>query len=56
MDLIFSVRNKKRSMEHVMDLPCFEEAELICDQREDLDNHEGSFMFWGEFGVGDGSF
>ena len=47
---------KKRSMEHGMDLPHFREVELICDRREDLDNGEGSFPFWGELGIGDGAF
>ena len=56
MDLIILVRHKKRNMECVMDLSCLGEAELICDQRKDLDNHEGSFMFWSKFQVGDGSF
>ena len=52
MDLIFLVRHKKRSMECVVDFPCFGEAELICDGEEDLDDHEGSFMFQDKFGVG----
>ena len=43
-------------MECVMDLPHFRETELICDQGEDFDYCEGSFLFWGKFGVGGGSF
>ena len=38
-------------MECVMDLPCFGEAELICDGGEDFDDCEESFTFWCEFGV-----
>ena len=41
-------------MEHVMDLPCLGKAELICDRGEDLDNCEGSFMFWSRLWVGNG--
>ena len=51
MDLIFLVRHKERSMEHVIDLPCFGEAELIHDWREDFNYHEGPFTFWGELRV-----
>ena len=56
MDLIFSVRRKKGSMERVVDFPCFRESELVGDGGEDFDNREGSFTFWGELWVGDGSF
>ena len=56
MDLIFLVRHKKRSVEHVMNLPHLWEAELICDGGEDLDNGEGSFSFEGQLGVGNGAF
>ena len=56
MDLVFLVRYKERSVEHVMDLPCFREAELICDGQEDFDDCEGSFMFQSKFGVGNGVF
>ena len=56
MDFIFFVWCKKGSMEHVMDLPHFGEAELVCDGGEDFDDHEGSFMFGGEFGVCNGVF
>ena len=56
MDLIFSVGYKKGSVERVMDLPHFGEAELICDRGEDFDDREGSFTFWGELWVGDRSF
>ena len=55
MDLVFSVRRKKGSMERVMDLPRFGEAELIGDGGEGLDNCEGSFSFQGELQVCDGS-
>ena len=53
MDFIFSVRRKKGSMECVMDLPCFGEAELVYDRGEDFDYCEGSLMFWSKFGAGD---
>ena len=43
-------------MEYVIDLPCLRKAELICDWGKDFDYHEGSFMFWGEFGVDDRAF
>ena len=56
MDLVFSVRHKKGSMECVMDFPCFGEVELECNGGENFDNHEGSFLFWSKFGVGDGVF
>jgi len=29
----FMVRGKKRSMEDIMDLPCFREVETVCDMR-----------------------
>ena len=45
MDLIFSVKCKKESMECVMNLPHFGEMELICDRREDFDDREESFLF-----------
>ena len=32
MDIIIMVEHKKGSMEHVMDFPHFEEAELVDDQ------------------------
>ena len=56
MDLVFSVRRKKGSVERVVDLPCFGESELICDRGEDFDDCEGSFMLWSELGVGNGAF
>ena len=43
-------------MECMMDLLRFWEAQLIGDGGEDLDNCEGSFMFQGEFGIGNGAF
>ena len=55
MDLVFFVRHKKGSVECVMDFPRFEETELVSDRGEDLDDREGSFMFWGELGVGNGA-
>ena len=55
MDLIFLIRHKKRSIECVMDLSCFGETKLVGDQRENFDDSEGSFLFWAEFGVGNGS-
>ena len=39
-----------------MDLPRFEEAELICDGGEDLDNCEGSLSLQGKLWVGNGAF
>ena len=45
MDLVFSVRCKKGSMEHEVDLPHFEETELISDEGENFDDGEGSFSF-----------
>ena len=56
MDFVFFVQHKKGSMECVMDLPCLGEVELIHDGQEDFDYREGSFTFWGKFGVGDGAF
>ena len=56
MDFIFFVRSEKRSMEHVVNLPCFGETQLVGDQGQDLDNCEGSFIFWGEFWVSNGAF
>ena len=53
MDFVFSVGRKKRSVERVVDFPCFGESELICDQGEDFDDCEGSFTFGGELGVCD---
>ena len=53
MDLIFSVRCQKGGVERVIDLPHFGEVELVCDQRLNFDNCEGSFMFQGKFGVCD---
>ena len=53
MDLVFSVRCKKGSMECVVNLPRFGEVELIYDGREDLDDCEGSFSFGGKLWVGD---
>ena len=43
-------------MECVMNFPSFGEAELVGDQGENFDSCEGSFMFRGELGVGDGAF
>ena len=43
-------------MEHVMDLPHFGEAELVCNGGENFDNHEGSFIFGGELWIGNGTF
>ena len=56
MDFIFLVGCKKGSMKHVIDLPCFQEAQLIGDGGQDLNNSEGSILFRGEFWVGDGVF
>ena len=56
MDLVFFIWYKKGSMEHVMDLPCSREVQLVSDGGEDLDNCEGSFTFWGELWVGNGVF
>ena len=43
-------------MKHVMDLPCFREAELVSDGGEDFDNCERSFSLQGELWVGNGTF
>ena len=56
MDLIFLVGSKKGGMEHVMNLPCFGEAELVRDRREDFDDCEGSFTFGGELWICNGAF
>ena len=56
MDLVFSVRRKKGSMERVVDFPRFGEAELIRNGRKDFDDCEWSFSFWGELRVGNGPF
>ena len=56
MDLIFFVWCEKESMEHVMDLPCFGEVELVHYQRQDLDDYEGLFMLRSKFRVCDRPF
>ena len=43
-------------MECVMNFPCLGKVELIHDGRENHDDYEGSFLFRGEFGIGDGGF
>ena len=53
MDLVFSVRHKKGSMDRVVNFPRLGESELICDEGEDFDDREGSFTFRGEFWVCD---
>ena len=52
MDFIFFVGCEKESVEGVMDSPHFREAQLVGDQRQDFDNHEGSFTFGGKFRIG----
>ena len=47
---------QKESMECVVDLPCFEEAELVVDQGQDLDNYEGSFSLGHKLQIGDQAF
>ena len=32
MDGVLMIECKKRSIEYVMDLPCFKEVKLVCDQ------------------------
>ena len=56
MGLVFSVRCKKEGVEHLVNLPCLREAELICDRRENLDYREGSFSFESELGVDNRAF
>ena len=56
MDVIFFIRGEKRSVEHVMDLPHFGEAELIHDWREDFDDSEESFLFESKLWICDRSF
>ena len=56
MDFVLFVWCKKGGIECVVDSPCFEEAELVCDRREDFDNCEESFLFKSELEVCDGAF
>ena len=56
MDIVLTVRCKKRKIEHVVDFPYFSETKLINDRGKDLDNGEGSFLFQSEFGISDRSF
>ena len=56
MDGVLMVGYKKGSVEHKMDLPHFREVKLIHDMRQDLDNYEGSFLFWCKLQVGNGIF
>ena len=56
MDLVFFVGCKEGGVECVMNLPCFGEAELVCNRGENFDDRERSFTFGGELGVCNGSF
>ena len=56
MDVVLLVGGEKRSVECVMDLLNFGEAELICDRKEDFNDHKGFFLFEGKFEIGNGAF
>ena len=56
MDVVLLVGGEKRSVECVMDLLNFREAELIYDREEEFNDHKGSFSFEGKFGIGNGAF